>query len=133
MNNEEEAILAEAEYEEEEAAVMIMRVGAFARRRKRSRHHDMRSVREWAVALGSMPQSEDEESEDDGRRGPRTVHPRPPYEDSSWARMLRNPALADPASRDAQLFRRRFRVPYQFFLQLVDLVEERRWFSTTAV
>lgn len=69
--------------------------------------------------------------DDDGRRVKRTrsVVPRPDYNASAWATMLRSEDLADHRSRAARLFRRRFRVPHIFFLRLVKLVQEKRCFT----
>ncbi|CAM9530890.1 unnamed protein product, partial [Sphacelaria rigidula] len=47
--------------------------------------------------------------------------------------MLHCPQLADPASREASVFRRRFRVPHKFLLQIVELVQKRHWFSSSVV
>ncbi|CAM9826734.1 unnamed protein product [Sphacelaria rigidula] len=131
VEEEEEAVLAEDDDGDEQAVVVIMRAVRHARCQKRRRH--ARSIQEWAAAVGSMLEPDDEDDKQDGRRAPRTVYPRPSYADSAWARMMRCPALADPASREANLFRRRFRVPYQFFGQIVELVQKRHWFSSTVV
>ena len=45
------------------------------------------------------------------------------YENSPWAEMLRNPDLKNPRSAQARTFRRRFRVPYAMFLEIVRLAE----------
>lgn len=47
----------------------------------------------------------------------------------TWAQMRRCEALADHQSAEAKLFRRRFHVPYVFFLQLMKVVKDRRWFK----
>jgi hypothetical protein len=37
------------------------------------------------------------------------------YSESAWGRMLRNPNIKDPTTVAGKLFRRRFRVPYPLF------------------
>ena len=68
----------------------------------------------------------------DGRSKPRpgrsNATGRPDYSDSTWGRMLKDPAslaeLRNPHSDLALLFRRRFRVPFQLFELLLG------WTST---
>ena len=43
------------------------------------------------------------------------VSPRTNYAVSEWSDMLREPFLRDPASKQARLFRQRFRVPFAAF------------------
>ena len=43
----------------------------------------------------------------------------PAYENSVWGQMLRDPELQLPGSRVARLFRRRFRVPYAVFKEIL--------------
>ncbi len=45
----------------------------------------------------------------------RKCYQRPNYEDSVWARALRDETVADPTSRAGKLFRRRFRTPWPLF------------------
>ena len=46
---------------------------------------------------------------------------RPNYMMSTWGRMLQSERVTDPTDRKGgKLFRRRFRVPYPIFLQLVQ-------------
>ena len=71
------------------------------------------------------------ESEPRAKRG-RVVPPRPNYAACEWSEMLRKPSLKDPASKEAKLFRRRFRVPFAFFHEIVKLVKDGGWLSTTA-
>lgn len=42
---------------------------------------------------------------------------------------LQDGELADPTSDAAKVFRDRFRVPHPFFLKLVELSREKKWFS----
>ena len=64
----------------------------------------------------------------------RDVGPRPSYKDSEWMAKLREvERLRDPDSPAARLFRRRFRIPYQFFERLLTLVRREGWFSEQEV
>jgi hypothetical protein len=61
---------------------------------------------------------------------PRKVEGRPLYEQSTWGLMLTNPRFQDPNDRKGgQQFRRRFRVPYPVFLEIVRMTRESGWFS----
>ena len=61
---------------------------------------------------------------------PRKVELRPIYNNSTWGQMLLNPRIKDPADRKGGiLFRRRFRVPFPMFEQIVKLVRDKKWFS----
>ena len=62
----------------------------------------------------------------------RAVSPRANYAACEWSEMLRKPSLRDPASKEAKLFRRRFRVPFAFFPEIVKLVKDGGWLSTAA-
>ncbi len=53
-----------------------------------------------------------------GKRTRRT-EPRPNYWSSTWGRMLRNPQLQDSSSKVSRKFRRRFRVPYVLFKDVI--------------
>lgn len=44
--------------------------------------------------------------------------------------MLQSDSLTEPGSRDARRFRRRFRVPFPFFKELLQVVRENKWFPT---
>ncbi|CAN0318212.1 unnamed protein product [Discosporangium mesarthrocarpum] len=46
-------------------------------------------------------------------------------------KMLREESLGDPESRGAILFRRRFRVPYPFFVPLVREVRQQSWLGSS--
>jgi len=48
------------------------------------------------------------------------------YNNSAWSVQLRNPDLDDPTSSAAALFRRRHRIPYAIFKQILKLAEA--WF-----
>ena len=80
-----------------------------------------------------METAEGEESEDgDDPRVKRTrqVHPR--SDSSRWSIMLRKPELKQRDSREYIKFRRHFRIPNKFFLELVKLAKHRKWFSLPA-
>ena len=81
-----------------------------------------------------MEMMEGEESEDSG--GPRVkrkVYPRPDFSQAPWSILLRKAELKRRDSREARNFRRHFRIPYEFFSELVQLAEHRKWFSLTAL
>ncbi|KAG5188752.1 hypothetical protein JKP88DRAFT_303622 [Tribonema minus] len=62
------------------------------------------------------------------RKRCRRVYERPDYRRTAWMTMLDNEAqLLDPTSREAKKFRRRFRLPYPMFKELVALVREKGW------
>lgn len=113
------------ENEDEQVVTLIMMLAAWVLHKKRRRR--IRTMAEWTAALDSLLEAADEESDEDGPQAkrPRTVNPRPEYEQSAWAVMLRSPELANPTSKEATLFRRRFRVPHKFFLQIAQMVKER--------
>ena len=57
---------------------------------------------------------------------------RPNYMESTWGRMLRSDRINDPTDRKGgKLFRRRFRVPYPIYLQLVDITRASGVFKET--
>ncbi|CAB1103010.1 unnamed protein product [Ectocarpus sp. CCAP 1310/34] len=104
---------------------------AAAKRRRRERQRAVLTMATWRVVLRSF--LDGDELEDEGLGGgspvkrPRRVLPRPEYRASFWWCMLGETGLKEPASRDAKLFRRRFRIPYQFFTELMELVKK-KWF-----
>ena len=52
--------------------------------------------------------------------------------DTNWGKMLRNPDVKDPTSRIGRLFRRRFRVDYELFDDLlVPICKENNVFEQT--
>ena len=50
------------------------------------------------------------------------------YQESNWAQMLQLGRCQDPSSKDGKLFRRRFRIPYPLFLEIVEVVRIKNWF-----
>lgn len=48
----------------------------------------------------------------------------------AWAQMLKDEDLKDGSSTAAKRFRQDFRVPYPFFLRLVEVVKSKKWFAT---
>lgn len=117
----------------EQLAVLL----AAAMRRRRERKL-VRTVAIWRVVLRSYPDDDDELDDifsgNGGDSAPppkrrRRVLPRRDYKASFWWNMLGETGLQDPGSTEARLFRRRFRIPYQFFRELIKLVQEKKWFS----
>ena len=71
-----------------------------------------------------------EEEDGDGPKETRRSYPRPEYMESEWGQWLtrlRELAAAgdgiDPACREAVNFVENFRVPYEFFVSLVETVK----------
>ena len=76
--------------------------------------------------LEDMETAEGEEGEDgDDPRVKRTrqVHPRSDFPQAPWFIMLGKPDLKQRYSREYRKFRRHFRIPYGFFLGLVQLAK----------
>ena len=97
-----------------------------------------RTLTEWALILEVLEDMETTEKEgiEDGD-SPRVKHTRevPPRSDFSqapWSIMLRKAELKRRDSREYRNFRRHFRIPYEFFLELVQLAKYRKWFSLAA-
>ena len=60
----------------------------------------------------------------------RRVEKRLIYSQSTWGMMLNNPRFKDPNDRKGgQLFRRRFRVPFPVFTEILRLTRANGWFS----
>jgi hypothetical protein len=58
---------------------------------------------------------------------------RPDYWQSVWGRMLLTDAVRDAGARKGgKRFRRRFRVPFPIFEQLVTMVRSQNWFAENA-
>lgn len=104
----------------------------FALQQQRQRR--ARTNREWAAVLSVMLLAEECHLIEQGSsvRLTRRVVMRPDYSQSAWAVMLRTgqAALNDHTSRKAATFRRRFRIPYKVFVQLVGMVRELGWFPS---
>lgn len=75
----------------------------------------------------------DMEEETPPTKRSRLVYPRGKYRESAWWQMLQAEGLKDHTTKEARPFRRRFRVPYVFFVDLVTLVKVKKWFSTAEV
>ena len=61
---------------------------------------------------------------------PRKYEGRVNYDYSCWGMMLVNDRMKDPGDRKGgKLFRRRFRVPYPLFEQIVQMTREAGWFT----
>lgn len=95
-----------------------------------------RSVAVWDLVLEDFEDdleldAEDDEATREVKR--RRVYPRKDYTKSGWWQELmelRETGETDHTSREARRFRQNFRVPYPFFLHLVELVRDRDWFPT---
>ncbi|CAN0185409.1 unnamed protein product [Pylaiella littoralis] len=114
---------------ERHAELVALLVAAMRRRRER---RVARTVAVWQVVLRDYSDDDDagtDEDNDPPMKRTRRVLPRPDYRASFWWRMLGETGLKEPGSREARLFRRRFRIPYQFFTELIELVKEKKWFS----
>jgi hypothetical protein len=60
----------------------------------------------------------------------RKASPRPDYWNSVWGRMLQTDSVRDAGNRKGgKRFRRRFRVPFPIFEQIVELVRSQKWFA----
>ena len=65
-------------------------------------------------------------------RNRRNSKPRPNYWESVWGKMLLDPTTEDPNSTTAKKFRRRFRVPYPLFQEvIVPQCDEKKVFKAT--
>ena len=79
------------------------------------------------LVVGIIETAEGEESEDgDGPRVKRTrqVHPRSDFSQAPWSIMLRKPELKQRDSREYRNFRRQILIPYEFFLELMELARD---------
>lgn len=55
---------------------------------------------------------------------------RPNYDQSTWGLMLANPRSQDPSDKKGgQLFRRRFRVPFSVYLEVLAMTRTSGWFT----
>lgn len=82
-------------------------------------------------AVGNDDQEEDvhdDDREEPKKKRTRCSYGRPDYNSSEWAVMLKKAhLLADPTTEEAKSFRTSFRVPYPFFLDLVENVKAGEW------
>ncbi len=62
----------------------------------------------------------------------RRHYTRPNYSDSCFGRMLARADCRDPSTRDGKLFRRRFRVPYPVFEEVLGLCNEHQLFGVSS-
>jgi hypothetical protein len=87
----------------------------------------------YAMCQSAIAFDEDPPAPGPGRSGTRGAGSRPggserPHVDfkgTKWGKMLAHPSVSDPRSKQGKLFRRRFRVPYPVFLQIVADALER--------
>jgi hypothetical protein len=97
------------------------------------RDHVFRNKVRQAVMLTTAAFFQDDPEDEKRPAQRRRVYTRPEYDSSTWARdYLFNPDVKQPGTRTARDFRRGFRVPYPLFLQLVDLVRAKGWFTDGA-
>ena len=91
------------------------------------RHHDKLRLRRRASAW--KPWNDVKPIEVKRRRtfAQRKFQGRPPYEKSTWGLILSNPRSQDPTDRKGgQLFRRRFRIPFPVFQEIVKMTREQQ-------
>ena len=97
-----------------------------------------RTLTEWALNLEVLEGIEMTEKEgiEDGDiprvKRTREVPQRSDFSQAPWSIMLRKAELKRRESRKYRNFRRHFRIPYEFFLELVQLAKYRKWFSLAA-
>lgn len=95
-----------------------------------------RSMAAWDLVMASYDDDDEEldEQQDESTRviKRRRVYERRDYKTSGWWVQLEElrETAGDHTSRAARRFRTNFRVPYPFFLALVDLVKTKDWFPT---
>ena len=82
----------------------------------------------WDLLLKNLEVDGDSDSEDEEGASPikrRRVYERKDWRVSGWALELQELAVEGltPSSRSARRFRKDFRIPYPFFLELVALVK----------
>ena len=63
-----------------------------------------------------------------GGKRTRTQYERNDPKDSPFWKYMTKETYRDPTHRDGKLFRRRFRMPFDMFLKIVNLVREKQWF-----
>ena len=82
-----------------------------------------------------METTEGEDNEDGGGcRVKRTqqAHSRSDLSQAPWSIMLRKAELKRRDSKETRNFRRHFSIPYECFLELVQLTKHQKWFSLAA-
>ncbi|CAN0428721.1 unnamed protein product, partial [Pylaiella littoralis] len=91
-----------------------------------------RTVAVWRVVLRRVPDDDTDVDDAPPVKRTRRILPRRDYKASFWWNMLASPGLGDPGSREAKVFRRRFRIPHKFFTEVVALVKAKKWFPLRA-
>ena len=81
---------------------------------------------ERAIVEGMETTGVEQREYSDGPRIKRTrqVHPRSDFSQVPWSTILKKAELNRHDSREARNLRRRFRIPYEFFLALVKLAKQ---------
>ena len=92
-----------------------------------------RSLAAWSLIMNDYDDDLELEAEED--QGPREIKRRRVYERKDWRKsgwwlQLQEEGLMEPSTRAFKRFRGSFRVPYPFFVELVELVKQRDWFPT---
>ena len=92
-----------------------------------------RSLAAWSLIMNDYDDDLELEAEED--QGPREIKRRRVYEREDWRKsgwwlQLQEEGLMEPSTRAFKRFRGSFRVPYPFFVELVELVKQRDWFPT---
>ena len=92
-----------------------------------------RSLAAWSLIMNDYDDDLELEAEED--QGPREikrrrVNERKDWRKSGWWLQLQDEGLMEPSTRTFKRFRGSFRVPYPFFVELVELVKQRDWFPT---
>ena len=98
-----------------------------------------RTLTEWALILEVLEEemeTTEKEGIEDGDspcvKRNREVPPRSDFSQAPWSIMLRKAELKRHDFREYRNFRRHFRIPHEFFLELVQLAKYRKWFSLAA-
>ena len=111
--------------------VLAMTVSALHQVQEQSR--TARTMAEWSLVLGAFDDATDW-SEHEGVdalcvKRSRRVKERKDWRTSAWWIQLQDADLLDYATEAAKVVRGRLRVPHPFFLELVKLAREKKWFS----
>ena len=92
-----------------------------------------RSLAAWSLIMNDYDDDLELKAQED--QGPREIKRRRVYERKDWRKsgwwlQLQEEGLMEPSTRAFKRFRGSFRVPYPFFVELVELVKQRDWFPT---
>ena len=91
-----------------------------------------RSLAAWSLIMNDYDDDLELEAEED--QGSREIKRRRVYERKDWRKsgwwLQLQEGLMEPSTRAFKRFRGSFRVPYPFFVELLELVKQRDWFPT---